>query len=184
MRNQTLLLVLAAAMAAGCSGSASVTGSFTGQVHLTMGGPATAAVSAATLEDGRTIDSAVISLSSVLARNLDGELIGVSIDLPVDVDLIELVHGRTVELPTGSLPVGSYDQMVVVIRSLRVVLSDETAIDVTPPGGGWTRIVRTQPFEVVEGEVTTVNLRFRPDRAFQFIEGRLEFNPEFDGDVD
>ena len=165
-----------------------MTGSATGRVRLTMGGPVAAAgtVSAATLSDdgGRRIDAAVITLSSILARNLDGELVDVSVDLPMDVDLIALLQGRTVELPTGSLPVGSYDQLVIVIRSLHVTLSDGTVIDVTPPGGGWTAIVRTEPFDVVEGQVTTVNLRFRPERAFRFIEGRLEFTPEFDGEVD
>jgi hypothetical protein len=181
------VLVLAAVAASGCSDSGSMSVSAgTGRVRMVMGGPVAAAgaVSAATLDDGRRIDSATIALSSVLARNMDGELVDVSIDLPVDVDLVDLLQGRTVELPIGSLPVATYDQLVVVIRSLEVVLSDGTDIDVTPPGGGWTAIVRTEPFEVVEGQVTTVNLRFRPERAFRFIEGRLEFQPEFDGQVE
>ena len=182
-------LVLAALAASGCSDSGSMSVSAgTGRVRVVMGGPAgtTGAVSAATLSDGdgRRIDSASITLSSIVARNLDGELVDVSIDLPRDVDLIDLLQGQTVELPIGSLPVGTYDQIVIVIRALHVVLSDGTVIDVTPPGGGWTAIVPTEPFDVVEGQVTTVNLHFRPERAFRFIEGQLEFDPEFDGDVD
>ena len=182
------VLVLAPVLATGCSDSGSMTGSATGRVRMVMGGPVgtEGTVSAATLTDGdgRRIDSATIALSSILARNLDGELVDVSIELPIDVDLIDLLQGRTVELPIGSLPVATYDQLVVVIRSLEVVLSDGTDIDVTPPGGGWTAIVRTEPFDVVEGQVTTVNLRFRPERAFRFIEDRLEFQPEFDGEVE
>ena len=179
------VLVLAPVLATGCSDSGSMTGSATGRVRMVMGGPE-GTVSAATLTDGdgRRIDSATIALSSIVARNLDGELVDVSIELPIDVDLVDLLQGRTVELPIGSLPAATYDQLVVVIRSLEVVLSDGTDIDVTPPGGGWTAIVRTEPFDVVEGQVTTVNLRFRPERAFRFIEDRLEFQPEFDGEVE
>jgi hypothetical protein len=156
-----------------------------------MGGPTTQAAqvggtSPVTLSDGtgRTITSASISLSSILARNLDGQLIDVTMDLPVTVDLVNLIQGRTVELPIGSLPVGSYDQLVIVIKSLHIELSDGTTIDVTPPGGGWTAIVRVEPFEVVDGAVTTVNLHFRADGAFRWVDGELEFNPGFDCDVD
>ena len=104
--------------------------------------------------------------------------------LPVTVDLVALVQGRTVDLPIGSLPVGSYDQLVVVIRSLHVELSDGTLIDVTPPGGGWTAIVRVDPFEVVDGQVTTVHLHFRASGAFRWADGELQFDPEFDCDVE
>ena len=182
--------VLATLAAGGCSDSGSmIEGGSTGRVQLVLGGSATQSAtlgSTAALSDdrGRTIEAAVITLSSVLARNLDGELVDVSVSLPMEVDLIDLILGRTVELPIGALPVDSYDQLVVVIRSLGVVLSDGTRIDVTPPGGGWTAIVRTEPFDVAEGTLTTVNLRFRADRAFRWVEDRLEFHPEFDADVD
>ena len=174
-------------LAAACNDSSSMTSSGTGRVRLVMGGAAQAAtVSAATLSDGtgRQIVSADIELSSVLARNLDGQLVDVTVDLPMTVDLIGLMQGHAVELPVGSLPVGSYDQLVVVIRSLHVELSDGTQIDVTPPGGGWTAIVPAQPFDVVEGQITTVNLRFRADGAFRWNDGHLEFDPEFDCETD
>lgn len=186
-------LVGACVLTLGCSDSSSLAGgsSRSGQVRFVMSaGAAQAAtsgsVSPTTLTDGdgRQIESAVITLSSVLARNLDGALIDVAIDLPATVDLIGLLQGRTVELPMGSLPAGSYDQLVIVIRSLHVALSDGTQIEVTPPGGGWTAVVPTEPFEVAEGTVTTVNLRFRADGAFEWLDGRLDFHPEFDCDVD
>jgi hypothetical protein len=172
---------------AACHDSSSMTSSGTGRVRLVMGGPqAATTVSAATLSDGtgRQIVGADIELSSVLARNLDGQLVDVTVDLPMTVDLVGLMQGHTVELPVGSLPAGSYDQLVVVIRSLHVELSDGTHVDVTPPGGGWTAIVPAEPFDVVEGQLTTVNLHFRASNAFQWVNGQLEFDPEFDCDTD
>jgi hypothetical protein len=184
-------LSLATALAAGCSNSDSMTGKTKGNVRFTMGGPIAQAAtvggaSSVTLADGtgRTITSATINLSSILARNLDGQLIDVTMDLPVTVDLIGLINGHTVTLPIGSLPVGSYDQLVIVIRSLHVELSDGTQIDVTPPGGGWTAVVAVDAFDVVDGQLTTVNLHFRSGDAFRWLDGRLEFDPAFDCDAD
>jgi hypothetical protein len=186
-------LASAAMLIAGCSGSDSMTGNSrnTGRVHIVMGGASTVAATSAssttaalTDDAGRTITSAVISLSSVLARNLDGQLIDVAIALPVDVDLVGLLQGHTVDLPIGALPPGTYDQLVVVIKSLHVVLSDGTQIDVTPPGGGWTAIVPAQPFDVVDGQVTTVTLQFRAAGAFQWSDGHLDFTPGFDCQTD
>lgn len=186
-------LALAALVVGGCSDSGSMVGNSanTGRVRLIMGGPSTRAATAGlstatTLSDGsgRTITSAEITVSSVLARNLDGQLIDITMDLPATVDLIGLVSGGTVELPTGALPAGSYDQLVVVIRSLHVGLSDGTLIDVTPPGGGWTAIVNTDAFDVVEGELTTVTLHFRENGAFSIVDGHIVFNPGFDGEHD
>jgi len=184
-------LALATVLVAGCSNSDSMTGQSKGTVRFTMGGPTTqaarlGATSPLTLSDGtgRTITAASITLSSIVARNLDGQLVDVTMALPVTVDLVSLIQGRTVDLPIGSLPVGSYDQLVIVIRGLHVELSDGTMIDVTPPGGGWTAIVRVDPFEVVDGQVTTVHLHFRAAGAFQWIDGHLEFDPEFDCDVE
>jgi len=183
--------LLLTSLLTGCSNSDSMNGSSgTGRVRMVMGGPTQAALSGSssstTLSDGtgRTLESAEITVTGIVARNLDGQLVDVSMDLPATVDLVALIQGRTFELPSGSLPVGSYDQLVVVIGSLHVTLSDGTVIDVDPPGGGWTAIVRTDPFDVVDGEVTTVNLHFRAERAFNWIEGHLEFDPEFDCDHD
>lgn len=184
-------LALAALVIGGCSDSGSMSSTNTGRVRMIMGGPTAEAASsglesATALNDGsgRTLTAAEISVSSVLARNLDGELIDVTMDLPATVDLISLVTGGTTELPVGSLPPGSYDQLVVVIRSLHVELSDGLQIDVTPPGGGWTAIVNTDAFDVVDGEVTTVTLHFRARAAFRWVNGQLEFTPGFDCEHD
>ena len=186
-------LAATALLVAGCSNTDSMIGGSGngGQVRIVLSAGATPAATALVdsptiLHDdqGRQLQSAVITLSSVLARNLDGELIDVTIDLPATVDLIALAQGGSVELPEGSLPPGSYDQIVVVIRSLTVTLSDGTQIAVTPPGGGWTAIVPTEPFEVAEGTLTTVQLHFRMGGAFRWLGGGLDFHPEFDCQVD
>ena len=184
-------LAVGVLVAGGCSSSDSVVGgSSKGRVHVVMGGGTSAAAAMTTAptlhgdDQGRTIDSATVTLSSLLARNLDGELVGVTMDLPTTIDLIDLIQGKTIDLPTGTLPAGTYDQIVVVIKTLHVVLSDGTQVDVTPPGGGWTAVVPTDTFDVVDGQVTTVHLNFRADNAFRWVEGKLDFDPEFDCDVD
>jgi hypothetical protein len=197
MRTRTLaclVLVATALVAAGCSGSDSALGAGQGQVRISL---SAAPLAAASTDGGGLaaghglggpggpqITAASMTLSSVLARNLDGELIDVTIDLPAEIDLFALVAGQTVDLPIGSLPVGSYDQLVVVIRAVGVTLEDGTQIDITPPGGGWTAIVPTEPFEVTEGAATTVTLQFRAGRAFRWLNGQLGFHPEFDCDID
>ena len=120
------------------------------------------------------------TFASLLARNLDGQLIDLAIDLPRTVNLLGLAEGDTVELPMGTLPPGMYDQLVVVITELELVFVNGGKIALTPPGGGWTRIVRVQPFEVAEGAVTTLELSFRPRMAFRELAGGFGFFPDFD----
>ena len=185
----TCAVMLATLVAGGCADSSSMTGSGKmGRVRMTMGGSATQAMTASSMQvndgSGRSITAAAITVSAVEARNLDGQLVPVTVSLPMDVDLVALISGGTVDFPDGSLPVGTYDQIVVVIRALHVTLSDGTVVDVTPPGGGWTVVVPTDQFDVVAGQTTTVALHFRASGAFQWVDGNLEFNPGFDCDVD
>jgi hypothetical protein len=138
-------------------------------------------------EDGDRCDSACkapaaasVTFASVLARNLDGVLVDVVIDLPVTVDLLALASDRETTLPAGALPPGTYDQLVVVMTQLEVTLANGTRIAVTPPGGGWTAVVGVAPpFTVADGETTTVALDFRKDRSFGCRLGSWEFRPEF-----
>jgi hypothetical protein len=179
-----------ALLVAGCSGTDDTVtaGRGEGLVKVVVAGAATTTArtdAASMLEsDGPPIQAVEITLSAILARNLDGELVDVTIDLPATIDLIAVLQGQTFDLPIGTLPVGSYDQIVVVIRTLSVTLLDGTKIDVTPPGGGWTAIVPTERFDVLEGLVTTVQLHFRPAGALRWIEDHFEFHPAFDCDVD
>ena len=185
------VFVAAAILAAGCSETDNTVtaGKGEGLVKVSIGGGVSAATTrtdSASMLDGDSppVQAVEVTLSAILARNLDGQLVDVTIDLPTTIDLIAVLQGQTFELPMGSLPVGSYDQIVVVIRTLSVTLQDGTKIDVTPPGGGWTAIVPTEPFDVVEGQVTTVQLHFRPERALRWVEDHFEFHPAFDCDVD
>jgi hypothetical protein len=121
-----------------------------------------------------------VTFSSLLARNLDGDLVDLVIDLPRTVDLIGLMNGQQITLPTGTLPPGMYDQIVVVIRSVEFVFLNGGKIELTPPGGGWTKIVPVAMFEVIEGQTTTIELRFKPLGAFRELDGEFEFFPDFD----
>jgi hypothetical protein len=128
----------------------------------------------------RLLEQANITFSSILARNLDGELIDVSIDLPVTVDMLAMVDQRTVSLPMGFLPPGTYDQIVVVMTEVELVTHDGTQIAITPPGGGWTAIIRVCPFTVDEGAMTTVRLRFHRRLSFGEYDGGFRFHPYFE----
>lgn len=121
-----------------------------------------------------------VTFSSLLARNLDGELIDLVIDLPQTVDLIGLINGQEVTLPMGTLPPGMYDQLVVVITQVEFVFVDGMKVALTPPGGGWTRIVPVQAFEVVDGQTITIELQFKPWQAFRELGGAFQFFPDFD----
>ncbi len=129
-----------------------------------------------------SLQSANVTFSSILARTLDGKLVDVSIALPVTLDLLSLGTGREVTLPIGFLTPGTYDQLVVVMTRVELVLQDGTTVAVTPPGGGWTAIVNaSQPFTVVEGQTTSITLQFRRDLSFDLGGDGWEFHPWFDG---
>jgi hypothetical protein len=127
------------------------------------------------------LESANVTFASLLARNLDGELIDLDIDLPHTIDLVALGAGQEVTFPAGTLPDGDYDQLVVVMTVLQATFVDGGIIALAPPGGGWTAIVRVGPFSVVEGETVTLNLNLRLARAFRRLDGVFRFFPEFEG---
>ena len=99
----------------------------------------------------RYFKSAKVTFSSILARNLEGELVNVAMDLPVPVDVVTMEGGREVTLPDGELPPATYDQVVVVMTEVQVVTHDGTTITIEPPGGGWTSIIAICPFDVRRG---------------------------------
>lgn len=188
MRSKALLLLLAVGVAACDTGTGPVDG---GRVRLTLsaGDPLAAAPTAtapATTGDWEggydhpIFRSANVTFASVLARNLDGQLIDLGMDLPTTVDIVAMEEaGRTVTLPDGELPPATYDQIVVVMTSVEGVLADGTTITVTPPGGGWTAAVPVCPFEVVEGETAIVGLMLPVRSALYLREGHFRFEPRF-----
>lgn len=127
----------------------------------------------------RLFMTANVTFSSVLARNLDGVLVDVDMELPATVDVVSMDDGRRIVLPDGELPPGSYDQLVVVMTALQGVLRDGTTITIEPPGGGWTAIVRECPFTVEDGGTTIVSLQFMLREAFRWGDGRFRFFPRF-----
>ena len=138
------------------------------------------------------IQGAEILVSDLLARSTSlQQLVDVGIDLPVTVDLIELREtGGTIELGIGYLPPDTYDQMVLVISSLTLTAKNDTRVTIEPPGGGWTVQIPAEPFTVIEGEITTIQLKFRMS-SFRFpFDIDLDdiddddFHPEIDCDDD
>jgi len=127
----------------------------------------------------RYFESANVTFSSVLARNLDGVLVNVEMDLPVTVDVVSLEDGREIALPDGNLEPGSYDQVVIVMTQFEGVTPNGTTITITPPGGGWTAIVQRCEFAVEEGDETTVSLKFVINRSFSWHDNRYHFKPFF-----
>jgi hypothetical protein len=127
------------------------------------------------------LETAEVTFASLLARNLDGELIGIDMDLPQTVDLKALLAGEETSLPAGSLPAGEYDQLVVVITQVNLTWPDGGALALTPPGGGWTSIVRVTGFTVTDAEPTTIELQFRLGGAFRESSGAVRFFPDFSG---
>jgi hypothetical protein len=131
--------------------------------------------------DGSACDrlqAANVTFSAVLARNLDGQLIDTSMDLPRTLNMLRFADGGRVELPVGFLPPGMYDLIVVNITKVEFVLLNGLKITIEPPLGGWiTRLdVRPRPFEVIEGQTTTVGIRFYPHRLFRVKDGKFKFD--------
>ena len=178
---------------AGCSSSDSILGVNEGRVQFVLSsssGTVLAGAQGSVIgpslhpdeddEDGRRfLQSANVTFSSILARNLDGVFENVMMDLPVMVDILSMDGGREVMLPDGTLPPATYDQVVVVMTQVEVVTHDGTAITITPPGGGWTVIVPICPFVVEEGGTTTVGLTFMLEKAFRRHDRRFHFQPRF-----
>lgn len=200
-----LFAVMLGLAASACSGSESLLPADHGRVRFVLGGEGSAltasgpvAVSAAGIAEGtsepdqgggdghdgneprRFIKAANVTFSSILARNLDGVLVNVDLDLPVTVDVLTLETGRQVQLPEGVLPEGTYDQAVVVMTEVQVTLWDDTKITINPPGGGWTAIAPLcPPVEVTGSEDATVSLTLEVRRSFMFANDRFHFAPRF-----
>jgi hypothetical protein len=124
-------------------------------------------------------ESANVTFTSILARNLEGVLLNIDMDLPATVDVITMEGGREITLPDGDLPPGTYDQVVVVMSQVQGMTHDGTTITIDPPGGGWTAIVPVCPFDVADGETSVIGLQLSVKRSFSWRDGRFRFNPQF-----
>lgn len=123
--------------------------------------------------------TASVTLSSILARTVDGELVDLDVALPIVVDMVGIDGGRQLVLPDGFLPIGRYDQVVFVITSVQGVTHDGTVVTIDPPGGGWTTIVPICPMEVTDGATATVGIAFNVRNSFVQLGNWWSFNPRF-----
>lgn len=187
----TVLAVLLTPLVVGCGDGTGVGDIDGGRVQFMLSSGATADGPRLSDADGdgdrdgdghQWFQSASVTFSSFLARNLDGVLVNVDMELPATVDVLALRDNNQVSLPAGVLPAATYDQLVVVMTQVDVVTHDGTGIAITPPGGGWTAIVPVCPFEVVDGETTSVGLRFMGGKAFSWRNGHHHFRPHFECD--
>lgn len=187
--NLRFALALAAGIAlvtAGCSGTNSVTSSSTGngQVKVEMGATSGTNLSAAT--SGGTmasLSSLEVTVASLRARMTDGTWQDVPGAYPMAVDVLALAAAGEVTIGDGLLPEGSYDALEVVVSGATATLSDgaQIAISFPPPGRA---VLLSVDFEVVEGEQTFIDIRLRMDISFEFANGEMSFEPEFEIEVD
>jgi hypothetical protein len=191
----SVAFVLGAGFVLVATGCDSVLGTSGGSVRfvLSAGGDAAVLSEVATLGEepmaseahdgdghhGRLFESANVTFSSILARNEEGVLVDVDMELPVMVDVLSLDNGKEVTLPEGQLPPGTYDQVVIVMTHVEGVTADSTTIAITPGGGGWTAIIPLCPFMVEGDGPTTVTINFDLDQAFSLRDSRYHFNPHF-----
>ena len=152
-------------------------------------GPATNIVldSAALLDDDDDdrprgawwFQTANVTVSSILVRSNDGELVNLDVDLPITLDVVKIDGGKSIQLPDGFLPAADYDQVVLVITAVRAVALDGTIVTLEPPGGGWTAVIPVCPFEVVAGDVATVGLALNVRSSFLRLGNWWSFQPRF-----
>jgi hypothetical protein len=123
--------------------------------------------------------AATVTLSSILARTHDGELVDLDIEMPVTVDVVRIDGGKQVVLPDGFLPADVYDQVVMVITAVQGTTFDGSLVTIEPPGGGWTAVVPICPLEVLEGETTTVGIALNVRSSFLQVGSWWSFHPRF-----
>ena len=144
---------------------------------------ATALMSSADEHEGSRLSdlfqSANVTLSSVLVRDQDGKLINVSFSLPVIVDVVKVEGGKQIVLPDGTLPAGTYDQVVFVISSVSGTTKDGTTITIDPPGGGWTAVVPICQVTVAQGSTQTVAITLNVRSSFLQLGEHWGFQPRF-----
>lgn len=123
--------------------------------------------------------TATVTLSSILARTQDGELVALNLPLPLDVDVVKIDGGKQLQLPDAVLDADTYDQVVLVISEVQGVTHDGTIVTIDPPGGGWTAVVPICPLEVTQGQTATVGLALNVRSSFLQVGNWWSFSPRF-----
>jgi hypothetical protein len=193
----TLFVVALALTAAGCGGDG-LYGPNSARMRLLLSGDAAAAAPAPSADgsvlghdggegDGRPswwFQSANVTLSSILVRNLNGVLVPLAIPLPITIDVVQIEGGRQIPLPDALLPPGIYDQVVVVMTAVQGLTHDGTVITVQPPGGGWTAVIPICPLPIAEGSTATVGIQLMVRHSFLRHGGHFAFQPRFKSHLD
>ncbi|UBZ14041.1 DUF4382 domain-containing protein [Flagellimonas marinaquae] len=95
----------------------------------------------------------------------------------IETNLLELTNGLTLQLAEIEVPVGTYDQVRVYVKSVNVVLTDGTVYDLKVPSGDSSGIkVFIDPgITVVGGLSSDLLLDFDVSRSF-VAKGNLDVN--------
>jgi hypothetical protein len=127
---------------------------------------------------GEEIESAVVYVSQVYlvpGSDENGEHVVIS-DTPASYDLLSLQGGVTALLGSQEIPVGSYEQLRMVVDSARVTLAPPVLFDdgtntalLTVPSGSQTgiKVNLSGPIEIVPGETIWV-VDFDVGQSFVF----------------
>ena len=169
---------------AGCSGTASATGTLATQVTdqpgdiadfescvVTMQGLwVNSGEGDATTQDGETADSADDGTETVVEQEesdvdeSDGREYH-EFDEPQEADLVELQNGNTDLIDERELDVGTYEFLQLDVTGVEGVLADGGEAEVDTPGGAPLQFKHS--FEIREEEVTTFTGDFTPVRRGQ-----------------
>ena len=183
-------LILAGLYAGAACSNDGMVGSNDGRLRVVLSaeeaGAAAPARGEADHEDDRDDDiklkawfqSAQVTLSSVLVRNFDGELIDADLDLPVTVDVVKVEGGKRIVLTGGALPAGTYDQVVFVMTAVSGTTHDGTIVTIQPPGGGWTAVVPICPLMVEAGATETLEISLNVRNSFLKSGSHWGFHPK------
>lgn len=165
---------------AGCSGTASATGTLATQVTdqpgdiadfgscvITMQGlwSKSAEGDDATAQAGTNTDSETVveQEESDIDESDDREYH--EFDEPQEADLVELQNGNTDLIDERELDVGTYEFLQLDVTGVEGVLADGGEAEVDTPGGAPLQF--KHPFEIREEEVTTFTGDFTPVRRGQ-----------------
>ncbi|RDY61173.1 DUF4382 domain-containing protein [Flagellimonas nanhaiensis] len=86
----------------------------------------------------------------------------------VDVNLLDLINGNTMDLADAEVPVGTYDLIRVYVKGVNVVLTDGRSFDLKVPSGEQTgiKVFIDPPLTVAGGLSSDLLLDFDVSRSF------------------
>ena len=86
----------------------------------------------------------------------------------IDVNLLNLVNGTTMDLADLEVPAGTYDLVRVYVKGVNVVLTDERVFDLKVPSGAQTgiKVFIDPPLTVTGGLSSDLLLDFDVSRSF------------------